>query len=132
MEYKSLAYGIRLRQSYLRVARRARRDAAKLIHPGRPRQAERQVRQLRTWLGRLFRDIGRKIAGNAVAIAAIQAVTAGLLGLVARLLRQRREDRGRDKRYSLHADSDEVSRPLRMKPASCSGLSRTLCGVWRR
>ena len=39
---------IRLRQSYLRVARRARREAAKLIHSGRPRQAERQVRQLRT------------------------------------------------------------------------------------
>jgi IS5 family transposase len=47
------------------VAKRARREAAKLIHSGRPRQAERQVRQLRTWLGRLFRDIGRKVAGNA-------------------------------------------------------------------
>ena len=59
--------GVRLRQSYLRVARKARREAAKLIHSGRPRQAERQVRRLRTWLGRLFRDIGRKIAGNAAA-----------------------------------------------------------------
>src|SRR5215203_1215687 len=28
-------------------------------------KAERQVRQLRTWLGRLFRDIGRKIADDA-------------------------------------------------------------------
>src|SRR4051812_39334825 len=55
-------HGIRLRQSYLRVARKARREAAKLIHAGRRRQAERQVRQLRTWLGRLARDIGRKIA----------------------------------------------------------------------
>ena len=92
-------HGIRLRQSYLRVARRARREAAKLIHSGRPRQAERRVRQLRTWLGRLFRDIGRKIAGS----AAIQAALAGPLGLVAQLLRQRREHRGRDKLYSLHA-----------------------------
>jgi len=54
---------IKLRQSYLRVARRARREAAQLIHSGRPRQAERHVRHLRTWLGRLLRDIGRKIAG---------------------------------------------------------------------
>src|SRR5918997_1177434 len=35
-------HGVRLRQSYLRVARRARREAAKLIHSGRRRQAERQ------------------------------------------------------------------------------------------
>ncbi|MBC4018575.1 IS5 family transposase, partial [Siccirubricoccus deserti] len=66
-------HGVRLRQSYLRVAKRARREAAKLIHAGRRRQAERQVRHLRTWLGRLVRDIGRKIAHN----AAIQAAVAG-------------------------------------------------------
>jgi IS5 family transposase len=92
-------HGIRLRQSYMRVAKRARREAAKLIHSGRRRQAERQVRQLRTWLGRLFRDIGRKIAGD----AATEVAFAGPLGLIARLLRQQREDRGRDKLYSLHA-----------------------------
>jgi IS5 family transposase len=96
-------HGIRLRQSYLRVARRARREAARLIHAGRRRQAERHVRQLRTWLGRLFRDIGRKIADN----TAIQTALAGPLGLIARLLRQRREDRGRDKLYSLHAPEVE-------------------------
>jgi transposase, IS5 family len=96
-------HGVRLRQSYLRVARRARREAAKLIHAGRRRQAERQVRQLRTWLGRLVRDIGRKVAGNARAKAALVAP----LGLIARLLRQRREDRGRDKLYSLHAPEVE-------------------------
>jgi transposase, IS5 family len=96
-------HGVRLRQSYLRVAKRARREAAKLIHSGRRRQAERQVRQLRTWLGRLMRDIGRKIAGGGVAETAF----AGPLGRVARLLRQRREDRGREKLYALHAPEVE-------------------------
>src|SRR5829696_7359069 len=96
-------HGVRLRQSYPRVARRARREAARLVHSGRRRQAERQVRQLRAWLGRLFRDIGRKIAGDAVAEDAF----AGPLGLIARLLRQRREDRSRDKLYSLHAPEVE-------------------------
>ena len=96
-------HGVGLRQSYLRVAKRARREAARLIHSGRRRQAERQVRRLRTWLGRLFRDIGRKIAGDAQAEAAL----AGPLGLIGRLLRQRREDRGRDKLYSLHAPEVE-------------------------
>jgi IS5 family transposase len=95
--------GIRLRQSYLRVAKRARREAAKLIYSGRPRQAERHVRQLRTWLGRLFRDIGRKIAGSAAA----KATFAEPLDLIARLLRQRREDGGREKLYSLHAPEVE-------------------------
>ena len=96
-------HGVALRQSYLRVAKRAKREAAKLIYSGRPRQAERQVRQLRTWLGRLFRDIARKIDGDAAAKAAF----AGPLALIARLLRQRREDRGRDKLYSLHAPEVE-------------------------
>src|SRR5690349_14212630 len=96
-------HGIRLRQSYLRVARRAKRDAAKLMYSGRPRQAERQVRQLRTWLGRLVRDIGRKIAGHTEAKTAF----AGPLGLVRRLLQQRREDRCPDKLYSLHAPEVE-------------------------
>ena len=96
-------HGIRLRQSCLRVARKARRETAKLIHSGRRRQAERQVRQLRTWLGRLFRDIGRRIAGD----AATEAAFAGPLGPITRLLRQRREDRGRDKLYSLHAPEVE-------------------------
>jgi IS5 family transposase len=96
-------HGVRLRQSYLRVAKRAKREAAKLIYSGRPRQAERLVRQLRTWLGRLFRDIDRKIAGDAAAEIAF----AGPLDLVARLLRQRREDRGRSKLYSLHAPEVE-------------------------
>jgi IS5 family transposase len=96
-------HGLRLRQSYLRVARKARREAAKLIYSGRPRQAERHVRRLRTWLGRLVRDIGRKVAANAAAKTAF----AGSLRLITRLLRQRREDRGRDKLYSLHAPEVE-------------------------
>src|ERR671917_371212 len=47
----------------------------------------------------LWRDVGRKTAGDAAAEAAF----AGPLALVARLLRRRREDRGGNKLYSLHA-----------------------------
>jgi transposase, IS5 family len=96
-------HGVRLRQSFLRVAKRARREAARLIHSGRRQEAERRVRQLRTWLGRLFRDIGRKIAGD----PEVQAAFAGPLALIARLLRQRRGDRGGAKLYSLHAPEVE-------------------------
>ena len=96
-------HGIALRQSYVRLAKWAKRDAARLMHSGRARQAERQVRRLRTWLGRLARDITRKIAGDAVAQARFRQA----LGLVERLLRQRREDRGSGKLYSLHAPEVE-------------------------
>jgi len=97
-------HGIALRQSSARLSRNARREVARLIHRGRHREAERVVRRMRTWLGRLARDIGRKVAG---APQTVRTVFAGPLGLVARLLRQRREDRGRDKLHSLHAPEVE-------------------------
>ena len=96
-------HAIALRQSYIRLSRHARRDAARLSHRGRHREAERVVRRMRTWLGRLARDIGRKIARNPAA----QAAFATPLALVARLLEQRRDDRGREKLYSLHAPEVE-------------------------
>ncbi len=99
-------HGIRLRQSYLRVAKRAKREAAKLIHSGRPRQAERQVRQLRTWLGRL--------AWSATSAGRSPATPRPRLPLPDRSASSRgrcgsgaRTDRGRAKLYSLHAPEVE-------------------------
>jgi IS5 family transposase len=93
-------HSIALRQSYTRVSARARREVAKLIHRGRHREAERVVSRMRTWLGRLARDITRKIAGAA---EAVRAAFATPLARIAQLLRQRRDDRGREKIYALHA-----------------------------
>jgi IS5 family transposase len=97
-------HGVALRQSYTRVSTRARREVAKLIHRGRHREAERLVRRMRTWLGRLARDITRKIAGAA---GAVRAAFATPLERIAQLLRQRRDDRGREKIYALHAPEVE-------------------------
>jgi transposase, IS5 family len=97
-------HGIALRQSYTRLSRNARREVAKLIHRGRHREAERVVRRMRTWLGRLARDVGRKIAG---AVEGVRAAFATPPSLITRLLRQRREDRGREKIYALHAPEVE-------------------------
>ena len=71
-------HGITLLQSYRRVARHAQREAARLHHGRKRREAEARVRKLRIWLG-----------------------------LVNRLLRQKRSDRGADKLYSLHAPEVE-------------------------
>jgi hypothetical protein len=57
-------HGIDLRQSYLRLARRARREVGRLIHGRGHKQAMRYLRKMRTWAARLVRDIERKIDGQ--------------------------------------------------------------------
>jgi IS5 family transposase len=54
-------HGVRLRQSYLRIARHAAMMAGRYAHAKQFKRHHRQLRLLRTRLGRLIRDIGRKI-----------------------------------------------------------------------
>src|SRR5262249_60678524 len=56
---------VRLRQSYVRIAKRAAMMAGRYAHAKQFNRHRRQLRILRTRLGRLIRDIRRKIAGNA-------------------------------------------------------------------
>ena len=56
---------MRLRQSYVRIAKRAAMMAGRYAHAKQFNRHRRQLRILRTRLGRLIRDIRRKIAGNA-------------------------------------------------------------------
>jgi IS5 family transposase len=56
--------GIRLRQSYLRIAKQARLKVQRYGHARQYRRMRREVRRLKTYLGRVYRDIGRKIAGD--------------------------------------------------------------------
>src|SRR5207302_2378760 len=58
-------HGVRLRQSYLRVAKRAAMMAGRYAHAKQFNRHHRQLRLLRTRLGRILRDIRRKIASNA-------------------------------------------------------------------
>ncbi|GAC1646107.1 MAG: IS5 family transposase [Chloroflexota bacterium] len=92
---------VALRQSFVRVGRRAKRDVSRLIHGHGHRQAMRWVRKMRTWLGRLDRDIGRKIAGD----HALEAAFAVARQQVARILAQKPADT--DKLYALHAPEVE-------------------------
>ena len=92
---------VRLRQSFLRLATRAKREVGRLVHTRGHAQAMRYVRKMRTWLGRLERDIGRKIAGD----AALEAAFATARARIARLLAQRPEDP--NKIDALHAPEVE-------------------------
>src|ERR1700748_776294 len=57
-------HGVQLRQSYLRIAKRAAMMAGRYAHAKQFNRHHREVRFLRTRLGRLIRDMRRKIAGN--------------------------------------------------------------------
>ena len=57
--------GVRLRQSYLRIAKRAAMMASRYAHAKQFKRHHRQLRLLRSRLGRIIRDIRRKIAGQA-------------------------------------------------------------------
>jgi len=94
-------YGIKLRQSFMRLAPRARKEATRLMHTRGHKQGLRWVRKLRTWLGRLIRDIERKIAGDEVA----EAFFAAALEPARKIFEQKRSDK--NKLYALHAPEVE-------------------------
>lgn len=90
--------GIPLRQTYARVGESAQRQAGRYAHARQYKRMRREVRKLRTWLGRVIRDVERKS----------EAPTASLqrtLSLAKRLHAQQRQDK--NKLYSLHAPEVE-------------------------
>ena len=84
-------HGIKLRQSFMRLATRARREVARLLHGRGHKQGLRWLRNMRTWLGRLTRDIRRKIAGD----PALEAAFATVLERAERILGQQRRDKNK-------------------------------------
>jgi transposase, IS5 family len=90
-------HGIALRQSHTRLAKAAMVRAGRHAHARQFRRMRRALKQLRTYLGRVYRDVGRKIAGK----AALEGKFARLLGLIERLMAQKPKDK--DKLYALHA-----------------------------
>ncbi len=93
---------VELPQSYLRVAKRAAIMVGRYIHAHQFKRARRQLKFLRTRLGRIIRDIRRKIAGN----AALEDRFGPLLDLALRVRLQEQRQRG-PKVYSLHAPEVE-------------------------
>src|SRR6202022_4891354 len=91
-------HGVQLRQSYLRIAKRAAMMAGRYAHAKQFNRHRRELRILRTRLGRLIRDIGRKIAGN----ANLEAAFALPLARASQIRSQQQRQRGW-KLYSFHA-----------------------------
>jgi IS5 family transposase len=76
--------GITLRQSHTRLAKKAAAKAARYAHAKQYKRMRRELKRLRIYLGRVYRDVCRKIAGK----AALEGRFARLLGLIERLLAQ--------------------------------------------
>jgi transposase, IS5 family len=91
-----------LRQSYRRLAKRAAIMVGRYTHAHQFKRARRELKFLRTRLGRVIRDIRRKTAGNPV----LSERFADLLGLAARVRFQDHRQRG-PKVYALHAPEVE-------------------------
>ena len=94
--------GVELRQSYVRVGKFALVRHQRYAHAKQFKRANRALRTLRTYLGRVIRDISRKIEGD----AGLEAKFARLLSLARRVREQQRGQRGA-KIYSLHAPEVE-------------------------
>jgi IS5 family transposase len=93
---------MRLRQSYVRVGKFALIQHQRYAHAKQFKRANRMLKKLRTYLGRVIRDIDRKIEGN----AALKAKFAPMLALARRVHDQKPRQRG-PKVYSLHAPEVE-------------------------
>jgi hypothetical protein len=94
--------GVELRQSYQRVGKYALIAHQRYAHAKQFKRANRSLKTIRTYLGRVIRDIVRKIRGE----AELESAFAHPLMLAGRVREQRQHQRGR-KVYSLHAPEVE-------------------------
>ena len=95
-------HGVRLRQSYRRIARRAAMMAGRYAHAKQFKRHRHQLRLLKSRLGRIIRDIRRKIEGRPDLEAAFEAP----LARATQIRSQQQRQRGW-KLYSFHAPEVE-------------------------
>ena len=96
-------HGVRLRQSYARVGKYALIKHQRYAHAKQFKRANRALKKLRTYLGRVIRDVGRKIEGDGW----LQHVIFGSILPRAKRVRDQMQRQRGPKVYSLHAPEVE-------------------------
>ena len=96
------AHGVPLRQSYVRVGPRLLFKNNRYGHARQLRRQRRTTSKLKTVLGRVYRDIERRLTEQP---KSVQAAFAESMALTKRLLHQQRHDK--KKLYALHAPEVE-------------------------
>jgi IS5 family transposase len=94
-------WGVGLRQGCERVSKKALFFSGRYFHARQTKRAKREVRRLKTWLGRVTRDIKRRISGDSF----LEEAFADTLSKAHRLPEQTRDSK--DKPYSIHAPEVE-------------------------
>lgn len=94
--------GVALRQSYERIGKHALIAHQRYAHAKQFKRANKALKTLRTMLGRVIRDVSRKIAGK----PALEEAFSILLARARTVREQRQRERGK-KLYSLHAPEVE-------------------------
>ena len=95
------AKNIKLRQSYKRKSKKSLMMQGRYSHARQMKRAKKEVRSLKVYLGRVVRDIERKIAGH----TGLEELFSESLNLAHRILSQQRHDS--PKVYSIHAPEVE-------------------------
>jgi len=98
---KAEELGIKLKQTYVRVSKKAFFQTNNFYRLRRMKKAKKETKKLKTFLGRLMRDFERKIAKT----ADISSKVDDLLSQVKRVLLQQKTDK--NKLYSFHAPEVE-------------------------
>jgi IS5 family transposase len=96
-------HGVKLRQSYARVGKFALIKHQRYAHAKQFKRANRALKKLRTYLGRVIRDISRKIEGDGW----LEHVIFGHVLSRARRVRDQMQRQRGPKVYSLHAPEVE-------------------------
>ena len=94
-------HDVPLRQSYARLGPRAELMAGRYLHARQGKRAKREIKRLKTFLGRVYRDLCRKLEHR----PGLQDFFAGELSKAEQLLAQERNSK--NKLYSLHAPEVE-------------------------
>ena len=94
-------HGVRLRQSYLRIAKRAALMAGRYAHAKQFNRYRRELRLLRVRLGRLVRDIARKVRSSDLEMVFHEPLAR------ARQIRSQEQRQRGFKLYSFHAPEVE-------------------------
>ena len=97
--------GIDLRQSYERLSKLALAKQGRYAHARQMQRARREQKRLKTYLGRVMRDIERKVAAGPIQEVQEHTRLTRLLEIARRIHTQQRHDTG--KVYSMHAPEVE-------------------------
>jgi IS5 family transposase len=95
-------HGVKLRQSYAKLGRLTLIKQQRYAHAKQFKRARKPLRRLKTFLGRVIRDVSRKIKGD----RSLKKIFAPVLSRAHRILKQKRRQDA-PKVYSMHAPEVE-------------------------